>query len=59
MVAGPGSKPAHVDTLWLAGRTLVEGRPAAYLCRGHSCSLPATRVEELEALAVPSLAGVD
>ena len=59
VVAGPGSKPAHVDTLWLAGRTLVEGRPAAYLCRGHSCSLPATRVEELEALAVPSLAGVD
>ena len=31
------------------GRTLVDGRPAAYVCRNFTCRLPATTTEELTA----------
>jgi uncharacterized protein len=34
----------------LAGRDLVDGRAAAYVCRGMVCDRPVTTVEELEAL---------
>ena len=33
-----------------AGKTAVEGRPTAYVCRGPVCSLPVTGPDELEAL---------
>ena len=33
-----------------AGKTAVEGRPTAYVCRGPVCSLPVTDPDELEAL---------
>ena len=33
----------------LAGRPLVDGRAAAYVCRGFVCDRPATSVEELSA----------
>jgi len=33
----------------LEGRTLVDGRPAAYVCRNFTCRLPATTTEELTA----------
>ena len=42
VVAAPGSAPAGLDPGWLEGRTLSAGRPAAYLCRGTTCSLPIT-----------------
>jgi uncharacterized protein YyaL (SSP411 family) len=42
VVAAPGSAPPGLDPTWLAGRTLSSGRPAAYLCRGTTCSLPIT-----------------
>jgi hypothetical protein len=42
VVAAPGSAPPGLDPAWLAGRTLAAGRPAAYLCRGTTCSLPIT-----------------
>ena len=32
------------------GKTAVEGRPTAYVCRGPVCSLPVTDPDELEAL---------
>jgi uncharacterized protein YyaL (SSP411 family) len=32
----------------LAGRLLVGGRPAAYVCRGMVCDLPVTEVSDLE-----------
>ena len=32
----------------LVGRTPVDGRPAAYVCRGFVCERPVTTVEELE-----------
>ncbi len=39
----------------LEGRDLVDGRPAAYVCRGLVCSRPVTGVEDLAAvLADPS-----
>jgi uncharacterized protein YyaL (SSP411 family) len=34
----------------LAGRGLVEGRAAAYVCRGMVCDRPVTGAEELRAL---------
>ena len=33
-----------------AGKTAVEGRPTAYVCRGPVCSLPVAGQDELEAL---------
>jgi uncharacterized protein YyaL (SSP411 family) len=33
----------------LAGRPLVGGRPAAYVCRGFTCEAPTTDVERLRA----------
>ena len=46
----PGAQPAGVDAELLAGRTLQNGRPAAYLCRGATCSAPVTHPDELGAL---------
>ncbi|MCW5712919.1 MAG: thioredoxin domain-containing protein [Bauldia sp.] len=39
----PDRHPAH-------GKTTVDGRAAAYVCRNGACSLPVTRAEELAAL---------
>jgi uncharacterized protein YyaL (SSP411 family) len=47
VVAAPGSMPAHVDASWITGRGPLAGRPAAYLCRGTTCSLPIVNPEEL------------
>ncbi len=47
IVAPPGAPPAGVDPSWLAGRGPVNGRPAAYLCRGTTCSLPIAEPEDL------------
>jgi uncharacterized protein YyaL (SSP411 family) len=37
------------SSVLLAGRDLVEGREAAYVCRGRSCDLPVTTAEALAA----------
>jgi uncharacterized protein YyaL (SSP411 family) len=31
----------------LAGRTAVDGRPAAYVCRNQICAAPVTRPDDL------------
>ena len=31
-----------------AGRKLIEGKPAAYICRNYSCRAPATNLDDLE-----------
>ena len=37
------------DVPLLVGRTAIDGRPAAYVCRGLACERPVTDVEELRA----------
>jgi uncharacterized protein YyaL (SSP411 family) len=52
VVAAPGRPaPAGLDPAWLRGRGLVDGRPAAYVCRGTTCSLPVTDPAALAPLA--------
>jgi uncharacterized protein YyaL (SSP411 family) len=45
-----GASPIGVDPHWITDRKLVEGRPAAYVCRGVECSLPALSPDELATL---------
>jgi uncharacterized protein YyaL (SSP411 family) len=49
VVAPGGPAPDGVDPDWLAGRELRDGRATAYVCRGVTCSLPATTPDELAA----------
>jgi uncharacterized protein YyaL (SSP411 family) len=50
VVHAPGAATPHgIDPAWLAGRTLVGGSPAAYLCRGTTCSLPVTDPAQIDA----------
>jgi uncharacterized protein YyaL (SSP411 family) len=51
VVAAPGERPAGIDPSWLRDRGPIEGRPAAYVCRGVSCSLPVTSPDALAPLA--------
>ncbi len=44
VVAGPSDSPG---VPLLAGRPLVEGAPAAYLCRGFVCDVPVSTPEDL------------
>jgi uncharacterized protein YyaL (SSP411 family) len=50
VVAEPGAPPPGVAASWLEGRDLVDGRAAAYVCRGVTCSLPATEPDAIEPL---------
>jgi uncharacterized protein YyaL (SSP411 family) len=50
IVAPPDAPPDHVDPHWLQGRKPIDARPAAYVCRGVECSLPARSADELEPL---------
>jgi uncharacterized protein YyaL (SSP411 family) len=50
VVAPDAPAPAGVASSWIAGRGPVDGRPAAYVCRGHRCSLPAVDPEALAPL---------
>ncbi len=60
VVAAPGAPPSGVDPSWLAGRTIVDARATAYVCRGTTCSLPVTDPEELDAcLDLETKAGTD
>jgi hypothetical protein len=45
---GEADEPSTVPLL--AGRGLVDGRPAAYVCRGMVCDRPVTTVDDLRAL---------
>jgi uncharacterized protein YyaL (SSP411 family) len=53
--AGPGAAGSGAGVPLLAGRGLVNGAPAAYVCRQFTCQAPVTTPEQLrEALAGPS-----
>jgi len=54
LVAAPGAAGALLDASWLTGKVLVGGAPAAYVCRGVTCSLPVTEPAALLALVSPS-----
>ncbi|SFP37563.1 hypothetical protein SAMN05421810_102399 [Amycolatopsis arida] len=44
-----GGEPAAEGVPLLADRSLVDGHPAAYVCRGYVCERPVTSTEELTA----------
>ncbi len=44
---GPGSADESAAIPLLAGRGLVQGKPAAYVCRNFTCRLPVTSADEL------------
>jgi len=51
IVAAPGqAAPAGIAQSWLDERGLHQGRPAAYVCHGTTCSLPATHPNALDDL---------
>jgi uncharacterized protein len=53
--AGSGVASAEAGVPLLAGRGLVDGAPAAYVCRQFTCLAPVTTPEQLrEALASPA-----
>jgi uncharacterized protein YyaL (SSP411 family)/aryl-alcohol dehydrogenase-like predicted oxidoreductase len=45
----PGAGSSHARAELLAGKTLVDGRAAAYVCRAQTCRAPATDEAGLEA----------
>jgi uncharacterized protein YyaL (SSP411 family) len=47
VLAGGDPGVAHQPSL-LEGRTMLNGQPAAYVCRGYVCDLPTTDPAELE-----------
>jgi uncharacterized protein YyaL (SSP411 family) len=47
VVVGNLEGTATPDSPLFSGRTLVDGRPAAYVCRGYTCHLPVTEPAEV------------
>jgi uncharacterized protein YyaL (SSP411 family) len=45
--------PDQSGVALLAGRPLIDGRPAAYVCRGMVCDLPVTTAADLAARLRP------
>jgi len=51
VVIAPGDRaPEGLAQSWIAGRDLVDGQAAAYVCRGVTCSLPVTEPSQLALL---------
>ncbi len=54
LALGDGSEPGHTPVPLLAGRGLVNGAAAAYVCRNFACQLPVTDPEALRAALAPA-----
>jgi uncharacterized protein YyaL (SSP411 family) len=50
VVAGMAPDEPTLSLPLLEGRTLVEGKPAAYVCENYACKLPVTTPQDLAAL---------
>jgi hypothetical protein len=48
--ADPSDEKTRAGTPLLADKTLVDGKPAAYVCRNYACQRPVTQPEELKSL---------
>jgi uncharacterized protein YyaL (SSP411 family) len=51
VVTPDAGAPPGLDPAWIRGRGPVAGRPAAWVCRGTTCSLPATDPDALAPIA--------
>jgi uncharacterized protein YyaL (SSP411 family) len=54
LALGDGTEPDRAPVPLLAGRTLVDGGPAAYVCRNFTCQLPVTDPAALRAALSPA-----
>jgi uncharacterized protein YyaL (SSP411 family) len=54
VLCDPSSTDGTGDIPLLQGKSLIEGKPAAYVCEDYVCRAPTTRPADLESLLAKS-----